>query len=160
MTIKIQRIFIHWEPEKQMAGTCGVDTCSGNWNFLSVWHRPNPKCMDMSFIASCLAFYTGESMKSLKMRPEGTVPRQTPSSGVFTHYYYTPTVRWDVGRLSSLIKNQCQRLVREGQKVYSTEYSQAVTHPSTNSALCCLTSVIRRELVFSTWYGRRQNECR
>ena len=38
---------------------------------------------------------------------------------------------------------------------YSTEYSQVVTYPSTNSARCCLTSVIRRELVFSTWYGRR-----
>ena len=35
-------------------------------------------------------------------------------------------------------------------------YSQAVTHPSTNMAQCCLTSVIRRELVFSTWYGCRQ----
>ena len=32
-------------------------------------------------------------------------------------------------------------------------YSQAVTHPSTNMAQCCLTSVIGRELVFSTWYG-------
>ena len=39
---------------------------------------------------------------------------------------------------------------------YSTAYSQAVTHPSTNAAQCCLTSVIRRELVFSTWYGRIQ----
>ena len=39
---------------------------------------------------------------------------------------------------------------------YSTKYSQAVTHPSTNLAQCCLTSVIRRELVLSTWYGRRQ----
>ena len=42
------------------------------------------------------------------------------------------------------------------KSVYSTMYSQAVTHPSTNMAQCCLTSVIRRELVFSTWYGRRQ----
>ena len=42
------------------------------------------------------------------------------------------------------------------KNVYSTMYSQAVTHPSTNIAQCCLTSVIRRELVFSTWYGRRQ----
>ena len=42
------------------------------------------------------------------------------------------------------------------QKAYSTGYSQAVTHPSTNPALRCLTAVIRRELVFSTWYGRRQ----
>ena len=44
------------------------------------------------------------------------------------------------------------------KSVYSTMYSQAVTHPSTNMAQCCLTSVIRRELVFSTWYGRRQRD--
>ena len=35
-------------------------------------------------------------------------------------------------------------------------YSQAVTHPSTNTAQPCLTSVIRRELVCSRLYGRRQ----
>ena len=40
---------------------------------------------------------------------------------------------------------------------YSTAYSQAVTHPSTNAAQCCLTAVIGRELVFSTWYGRIQD---
>jgi hypothetical protein len=39
---------------------------------------------------------------------------------------------------------------------YDTKYSQAVTHPSTNLAQCCLTSVIGRELVLSTWYGRRR----
>ncbi|ESO83859.1 hypothetical protein LOTGIDRAFT_72167, partial [Lottia gigantea] len=39
--------------------------------------------------------------------------------------------------------------------VYSTWCSQAVTHPSTNRARRCLTSVIGRELVLSTWYGRR-----
>ena len=50
----------------------------------------------------------------------------------------------------------CHRL--KWQNVYSTMYSQAVTHPSTNMAQCCLTSVIGRELVFSTWYGRRQGE--
>ena len=36
----------------------------------------------------------------------------------------------------------------------STRCSQAVTHPSTDRARRCLTSVIRREPVFSTWYGR------
>ena len=41
------------------------------------------------------------------------------------------------------------------QKVYGTVYSQAVTHPSTNTAQPCLTSVVRRELVHSRWYGRR-----
>ena len=37
-------------------------------------------------------------------------------------------------------------------------YSQAVTHPSTNMAQYCLTAVIGRELVFSTWYGRIQEQ--
>ena len=42
------------------------------------------------------------------------------------------------------------------QKAYNTRYSQAVSHPSTNRARCCLTSVIRREPVYSAWYGRRR----
>ena len=37
-----------------------------------------------------------------------------------------------------------------------TRCSQAVTHPSTNRAQHCLTSVIGRELVCSMWYGRCQ----
>ena len=44
-------------------------------------------------------------------------------------------------------------------KVYGTRYSQAVTHPSTNRARRCLTSVIGREPVLSTWYGRRHEHC-
>ena len=47
----------------------------------------------------------------------------------------------------------------EGQKngnAYDTRGSQAVTPPSTNRARRCLTSVIRREPVFSTWYGRKR----
>ena len=40
-------------------------------------------------------------------------------------------------------------------KAYNTRYSQAVTHPSTNWARGYLTSVIGRELVYSTRYGRR-----
>ncbi len=35
-----------------------------------------------------------------------------------------------------------------------TRCSQAVTHLSTNRAQWCLTSVIGRELVYSSWYGR------
>ena len=43
---------------------------------------------------------------------------------------------------------------RKKLKANSTWCSQAVTHPSTNQAQRCLTSVIGRELVLSTWYGR------
>ena len=50
-----------------------------------------------------------------------------------------------------------QRTMRIKQNVYSNLYSQAVTHPSTNRSQPCLTSVIRRELVFSRWYGRRHS---
>ena len=51
-------------------------------------------------------------------------------------------------------QTHCQQVCKSA-KVYSTRYSQAVTHPSTDRARRCLTSVIRREPVFSTWYGSR-----
>ena len=38
----------------------------------------------------------------------------------------------------------------------STRCSHAVTHPSTNHAQRCLTAVIKREPVFTKWYGRWQ----
>ena len=42
-------------------------------------------------------------------------------------------------------------------KAYNTGCSQAVTHPSTDPARRCLTSVIGREPVHSAWYGRSQH---
>ena len=42
------------------------------------------------------------------------------------------------------------------KKANNTRYSQAVTHPSTNRAQCCLTSQIGRDAVCSTRYGRWQ----
>ena len=52
-------------------------------------------------------------------------------------------------------KKKRRKKKKKKKKAYSTRYSQAVTHPSTNLARRCLTSVIGREPVFSTWYGRR-----
>lgn len=46
-------------------------------------------------------------------------------------------------------------LKRQTLKAYSIRYSQAVTHPSTNGTRRCLTSLIGREPVFSTWYSHR-----
>ena len=48
------------------------------------------------------------------------------------------------------------RLKSAKAKAYNTRYSQAVSHPSTNRARRCLTSVIGREPVYSAWYGRRR----
>ena len=45
---------------------------------------------------------------------------------------------------------------RKSQKAYSTRYSQAVSHPSTNQARPCLASEIRRDRARSGWYGRRR----
>ena len=47
-------------------------------------------------------------------------------------------------------------MVGGGKKAYNTCCSQAVTHPGTGQAQYCLTSVIGRELVYSVWYGHRQ----
>ena len=63
---------------------------------------------------------------------------------------------WDLRhRLILLGKKGASRPLLVCKKTYSTGYSQAVTHPSTNPAQCCLTSVIRREPVHSAWYGCR-----
>ncbi|XP_023382753.1 uncharacterized protein LOC111735491, partial [Pteropus vampyrus] len=48
---------------------------------------------------------------------------------------------------------------KEGrQKAYSTRYSQAVSHPSTNQARPCLASEIRRDRARSGWCGRRREK--
>ena len=63
---------------------------------------------------------------------------------------------WDITKILRLSgKREHRDPLLACKKTYSTGYSQAVTHPSTNPAQCCLTSVIRREAVHSAWYGRR-----
>ena len=49
-----------------------------------------------------------------------------------------------------------ERGAQEKKKAYSTRYSQAVSHPSTNQARPCLASEIRRDRARSGWYGRRR----
>ena len=48
-----------------------------------------------------------------------------------------------------------RNLEHTSHKIYSICYSQVVTHPSTNEACVCLTSVITWELVYSARYGHR-----
>ena len=63
------------------------------------------------------------------------------------------------GNLTQAWLKKTTRLIKTKRilkrETYSAWCFQAVTHQSTNRARCCLTEVIGRELVFSTWYGRR-----
>ena len=52
--------------------------------------------------------------------------------------------------------NELSLIHVEKQNAYSTWYSQAVSHPSTNQARPCLASEIRRDRACSGWYGRKQ----
>ena len=53
------------------------------------------------------------------------------------------------------------RMMRELEKADITRgSSQAVPHPSTNRALCCLTSEVRRDRVHSIRYGRQRSNTR
>jgi hypothetical protein len=54
-----------------------------------------------------------------------------------------------------LVERKLMEMDKKRIEANSTWCSQAVTHPSTDHDLRCLTSVIRRELAgYSTWYGR------
>ena len=56
--------------------------------------------------------------------------------------------------IKSMTLHEKKKRKRKKFDANSTQCSQAVTHPSTNRAQHCLTSVIGRELVCSMWYGR------
>ena len=79
-----------------------------------------------------------------------TLPRESNLYKSFASTTFSP---YD----SSIFKILAPSLQGQKVKAYSTRYSQAVTHPSTNLALPSLTAVIGREPVFSRWYGRRQS---
>ena len=73
--------------------------------------------------------------------------------------------RWRSSTLGSAIKETalmqvsivCRMMDRQRIKADSTlRSSQAVPHPSTNRALCRLTSEVRRDPVYSTRYGRQR----
>ena len=80
-------------------------------------------------------------------------------------YYLGLTVTRIQCSFFSVLKQNCifnfkakQNKTKQSKKkrANSTRSSQAVSHLSTILAQCCLTSVIGRELVCSTWYGRWQ----
>ena len=56
-------------------------------------------------------------------------------------------------------KQRANKAIRKREaKAYSTWYSQAVSHPSTNQARPCLASEIGRDRACSGWYGRKRRQ--
>ena len=58
--------------------------------------------------------------------------------------------------LCTVKKQQPLLYAQRNEKAYSTWYSQAVSHPSTNQARPCLASEIGRDRACSGWYGRKR----
>ena len=121
-------------------------------------HPLSPEVTPSSRSPTCLRPQTWRGFKAKSSRSR---KRETPASSVATTAGHlsaeiATSISTDINqkpglsqRLHSKIGNICFSPNKK-KSVYSTMYSQAVTHPSTNMAQCCLTSVIRRELVFST----------
>ena len=93
---------------------------------------------------------------------KGTLTKQLK---IFPHLAWTSAslpvpchrVTHHAARYPALQKTAASSALVQDQKAYGTRCSQAVPHPSTILARRCLTSVIRRERVCSSWYGRRQH---
>ncbi len=65
--------------------------------------------------------------------------------------------KYEHGTLSNIVDDLNMNICHDDKnfkKANSTRCSQAVSHPSTIRTQCCLTSVIGRDLVCSTGYGR------
>ena len=76
-------------------------------------------------------------------------------SEVSTPYHPQAHVMSSVSCISAKQHAPCSSVCRH-EKAYSTWYSQAVSHPSTNQARPCLASEIGRDRACSGWYGRKQ----
>ena len=101
-----------------------------------------------------------------KGRPETLLPHQYPS--LFLHQCFPNRCQWPWANKTDQSdcfeelawRNKCGRQVFEqialGKADSTLRSSQAVPHPSTNRALCRLTSEVERDPVHSTRYGRQR----
>ena len=88
---------------------------------------------------------------------KGTLTKQLKIFSIFSlHFRSRVTVSHTMLQDIQPCKRPQPALVQD-QKAYGTRCSQAVPHPSTIPARRCLTSVIGRERVYSSWYGRRHS---
>ena len=121
---------------------------SSMWkSFFHIWYwEKNTEIFLMN--SSVVSPFLSHDMPAKKGKNAIKIMKRT----YFCEYMWKRNNKWK-NHLIKMIFGTGKKGKREA---YCTWYSQAVTHPSTNQARRCLTSVIGREPVFSTWYGRRQ----
>uniref|UniRef100_A0A3P9DHZ8 Protein kinase domain-containing protein n=1 Tax=Maylandia zebra TaxID=106582 RepID=A0A3P9DHZ8_9CICH len=94
-------------------------------------------------LATGVPLYPGEDdydVLKFIIETQGQLPDHLLESGLYTDSYFIEDNH------------------KEHAKAYSTWYSQAVSHPSTDQARPCLASEIRRDRACSGWYGRKRKQ--
>jgi hypothetical protein len=126
----------------------------GNWSSFQLANNAPPLSVTGSVIAPSARMLTAVLLASIgaSIRRDGlarevlapTLPRNSADAR-------------RVGQAWAPLSIVALAITRQTQKADSTlGCSQAVPHPSTNRALCRLTSEVRRDPVHSTRYGRRR----
>ena len=85
-------------------------------------------------------------------RPGLRPQRHSPHLSLFAHCVVATLSAASLTQLHK--KSLSCKKEREEKRDYDTWCSQVVSNPSTNQARRGLTSLIRREVVLSSWYGR------
>ena len=107
-------------------------------------HQPSPHSVLASFLQSRIRFHV--ELPPQQKHGEAHVPRHLAKEALSMRCQACDTTA-DRMRTSSRIWRKADSTLRS---------SQAVPHPSTDQALRCLTSEVKRDPVHSTRYGRRR----
>ena len=92
-----------------------------------------------------------EKRGAAQTRPGLRPQRHSPHLSLFAHCVVATL---SAASLTQPHKKSLSCKKREEKRDYDTWCSQVVSNPSTNQARTGLTSLIRREVVLSSWYGR------
>ena len=94
------------------------------------------------------------STPSNHQRPQSFHLSLTQHTLAWGHHVRVPTSFFGDCVVGTLSIGTLTESPQKGEKDYDTWCSQVVSNPSTNQARRGLTSLIRREVVLSSWYGR------
>ena len=104
----------------------------------------------------CLPNNVWKKGGAAQTRPGLRPQRHSPHLSLFAHCVVATL---SAASLTQPHKKSLSCKKREEKRDYDTWCSQVVSNPSTNQARTGLTSLIRREVVLSSWYGRNSFFC-